>query len=58
MNGYEMMADRPVERELRLTRRALGMIADERCPVHVITKSSLAERDADILQEISAPTRR
>ena len=44
----------PVERELRLTRRALGMIADERFPVHVITKSSLAERDADILQEISA----
>ena len=43
----------PVERELRLTRRALGMIADERFPVHVITKSSLAERDADILQEIS-----
>ena len=40
----------PVERELRLTRRALGMIADERFPVHVITKSSLAERDADILQ--------
>ena len=30
------------------------MIADERFPVHVITKSSLAERDADILQEISA----
>ena len=31
----------PVERELRLTRRALGMIADERFPVHVITKASL-----------------
>ena len=25
----------PVERELRLTRRALGMIADERFPVHM-----------------------
>ena len=44
----------PVERELRLTRRALGMIADDDFLVHVITKSSLAERDADILQEISA----
>ena len=34
--------------------RDRGMIVDERFPVHVITKSSLAERDADILQEISA----
>ncbi len=43
----------PIERELQLTRRALRMIADERFPVHVITKGSLVERDADILQDIS-----
>ncbi len=43
----------PVEREQQLPRRALRVIADERFPVHVITKSSLAERDTDILQEIS-----
>ena len=42
----------PVERELRLTRRALGMIADERFPVHVITKSSLAERDAEAASKL------
>lgn len=43
----------PVEEELRLTRRALRIVADEKFPVHIITKSSLAVRDADILQEIS-----
>ncbi len=43
----------PVEKELQLTRRALQMIATERFPVHVITKSNLVERDADVLQEIS-----
>lgn len=43
----------PVERELLLTRRALRIIADERFPVHVITKGSLVERDADILQQIA-----
>lgn len=43
----------PLERELQLTRRALGIIADERFPVHVITKSSLVERDSDILKEIA-----
>lgn len=43
----------PLERELELTRRALGIIADEKFPVHVITKSSLVMRDADMLGEIS-----
>ncbi|KAA6299860.1 MAG: hypothetical protein EZS26_004001 [Candidatus Ordinivivax streblomastigis] len=43
----------PIEKELQLTRKALQIIAAEKFPVHVITKSSLIERDADILQDIS-----
>ena len=43
----------PIEKELQLTRKALKIIADEKFPVHVITKSSLIERDVDILQDIS-----
>jgi DNA repair photolyase len=43
----------PIENELRLTRRALQIIANAKFPTHIITKSNLVERDADILQEIS-----
>lgn len=43
----------PVEATERLTRRALRIIADEKFPVHVITKSDLVVRDADLLREIS-----
>ena len=43
----------PVEQEIQLTRRALQIIANEKFPVHIITKSNLVERDADILQDIS-----
>jgi len=43
----------PLEKELEMTRRALQIIALEKFPVHVITKSSLAARDGDILQEIA-----
>ena len=43
----------PAERESETTRRALGLIAAERFPLHVITKSALVVRDADLLQEIS-----
>ncbi len=43
----------PIEKELQLTRKALQIIATEKFPVHVITKSNLVERDADILQDIS-----
>jgi len=43
----------PVEEELQLTRKALQIIAREKFPVHIITKSNLVERDADILQDIS-----
>jgi DNA repair photolyase len=43
----------PIEKELQMTRKALQIIANEKFPVHVITKSNLVERDADILQDIS-----
>jgi len=43
----------PIEKELLLTRNALQIITKEKFPVHVITKSNLVERDADILQDIS-----
>ena len=43
----------PLEKKLQLTGRALAIIADFRFPVHVITKSDLVLRDADVLQQIS-----
>ena len=43
----------PIEKELQMTRRALQIIAQEKFPVHVITKSNLVAHDADILQDIS-----
>lgn len=43
----------PLEKELQFVRKALQLIATEKFPVHIITKSNLIERDTDILQEIS-----
>ena len=43
----------PVEKELQMTRKALQIIANEKFPIHIITKSSLVERDMDVLQDIS-----
>lgn len=43
----------PIEKETKLIRNALKIIADEKFPVHIITKGHLVERDADILQEIA-----
>ena len=42
----------PGEAERRLTRGALQIISAAKFPVHIITKSDLVLRDADILQEI------
>ena len=46
----------PLEAEVRLTRRALEVIAAAGFPVHVITKSDLVVRDSDLLEEISRKT--
>jgi DNA repair photolyase len=43
----------PVEKKLKLTRRALELIARFRFPVHIITKSDLVLRDLDLLQRIN-----
>ena len=41
-----------LEKELGLTRRLLEIILHYRFPVHIITKSDLVLRDADLLKEI------
>lgn len=44
----------PIERYLELTRACLGVLAEFRNPVAVITKSALVTRDIDLLRELSA----
>ena len=46
----------PLEAKVRLTRRALEVIAEFGFPVHVITKSDLVLRDLDLLEEIGRKT--
>lgn len=41
-----------IEKEYLLTRKALEIILKYRFPVHIITKSTLIERDFDLLEEI------
>jgi DNA repair photolyase len=43
----------PVEKRYNLTGRALAVIAENRFPVHVLTKSDLALRDLDTLEDIN-----
>jgi DNA repair photolyase len=47
----------PLEASYRLTRRCLGVCVEYRNPATLITKSSLIERDIDILQEMGRVTR-
>lgn len=44
----------PVEARFELTRRCLEVCRDYRNPVHIITKSTLVERDIDVLTELHA----
>jgi len=44
----------PVEKDLRLTRACLEVCAEYRNPVGVITKSTLVERDVDVLARLVA----
>jgi len=44
----------PVERERRLTRRILEVLADYRHPVGIVTKSNLILRDLDILAPMAS----
>ncbi len=43
----------PIEREYKLTRQVLEVLAEFNHPVAIITKSSLIERDIDILSEMA-----
>lgn len=45
-------AYQPVERELRITRGVLEVLAECRHPVSIITKSALVLRDLDLLSEL------
>ena len=47
--GAATDAYQPIEREYRLTRRVLEVLAEHRHPASVITKSALVERDIDLL---------
>ncbi len=43
----------PLERRMELTRRCLGVLAEFRNPVCIITKNFLVTRDIDLLQELA-----
>lgn len=43
----------PVERQLRLTRRCLEVLAAWRNPIAVITKNALVKRDSDLFAELA-----
>ncbi|HRH82003.1 MAG TPA: PA0069 family radical SAM protein [Thiobacillaceae bacterium] len=43
----------PVERKLRITRRVLEVLAETRHPLTLVTKSSLVERDLDLLADMA-----
>ena len=47
--GVNTDAYQPVERRLGITRAILGVLAETRHPVSLITKSALIERDLDLL---------
>jgi len=51
--GINTDAYQPVERRLKLTRRILEILNEFRHPVTIVTKSSLVERDMDILSEMT-----
>src|SRR5262245_31252924 len=44
----------PIEARYELTRRCLEVCRDYQNPVHIITKSTLVERDIELLQELHA----
>jgi DNA repair photolyase len=52
--GVNTDAYQPCERELRITRRVLEVLHDCGHPVGLITKSSLIERDIDLLAPMAA----
>lgn len=47
----------PVENKYQLTRQALELMLEFKLPAHVLTKSTLIERDIDLLKKINEQTR-
>ncbi|MFG6448399.1 PA0069 family radical SAM protein [Roseateles sp. BYS180W] len=52
--GVATDAYQPIERELRITRGLLEVLAEARHPVSLITKSALVMRDLDVLGSMAA----
>ena len=52
--GVNTDAYQPLERKLGITRQILEVLLEARHPVYLITKSSLIERDLDLLSEFAA----
>ncbi|MGH7899326.1 MAG: PA0069 family radical SAM protein, partial [Candidatus Binatia bacterium] len=46
-------AYQPIERKLGITRRCLGVLAEFRNPVMIVTKNALVARDEDLLGELA-----
>src|SRR4030066_1759735 len=47
----------PIEKKYQLTRKTLELMYEYNFPVHMLTKSTLIERDIDILKEINKQSR-
>jgi DNA repair photolyase len=47
----------PIEEKYLLTRKILELLSENNFPVHILTKSTLVERDIDILKKINEKTR-
>lgn len=47
----------PIEAKYKLTRQALELLYEYNLPTHILTKSTLVERDLDILQKINDQNR-
>jgi DNA repair photolyase len=54
MVGVNTDAYQPIERELKLTRGILEVLAATRHPFGLVTKSALVERDLDLLADMAA----
>lgn len=53
--GFGSMNDpyMPIEKQYKITQRCLAIIARNKFPIHIITKSDLMLRDIDLLKQIS-----
>lgn len=52
--GVNTDAYQPLEKQLKITRQLLEVFVETQHPVYLITKSSLIERDIDLLQQLAS----